>query len=299
MSLPYHYRVFGLQIASEIPCPELLEGTGTPEVRITYGPIPTALADVHQAGVGYQAGAGQVLLSVEGVARFWIRDGQAIVVEPAAQSDDASVRLFLLGAACGTLLLQRGVLPLRGCAVQGPQGCIAFVGQTGTGKSTLAAALLRRHYTLVSDDICAMTFGADGVPLVAPGYPYLKLWPDALAYLGHDPQQYPRLRPALEKRLCHVIDTFCLQALVLQRVYILAPTQLSGRAVQRLTPREGMMALQMLTYQQMLLDVLGQRALHFRHCGRVVRRVPLAKVTWPASPLDLEPLVDLLEEDMR
>lgn len=299
MDLPYHYRVFGLQLASEIFCPELMESPGVPDVCITYSIVPTALAVVQQAGVGYQAAAGQVLLSIEGIARFLIREGKAIMVEPAPHSDAASVRLFLLGAACSALLLQRGVLPLRGCAVQRQGECIAFAGQTGTGKSTLVAAFLRCQYTLVTDDICAITPGADGVPMVSPGYPYVKLWPDVLTYFGHNLHQPPRIRPGLEKRLWPVGAAFCPQPVPLNRLYILAPTNAPDIALRPLPAIEALVALQMHTAQHMLLDVLGQRAAHFRLCGSIVRHVPLSAVTRPSGPLHLEPLVARLESDRQ
>ena len=51
----------------------------------------------------------------------------------------------------------------------------AFIGPAGHGKTTLAAAFLRRGAALLSDDILPLRATPDGV-VAAPGAPLMKLW---------------------------------------------------------------------------------------------------------------------------
>ena len=136
----YYYTAFGLCIAAEFPCPELTPAGGRPDVLIRYGVVPATLAVAKKTGVRYQAAPGQLLLTVDGVARFLVQDGKEIIVERAPESDDDSLRLFLLGSALGALLQQRGMLTLHSSAIEVDGGCVGFLGHSGVGKSTLAAA---------------------------------------------------------------------------------------------------------------------------------------------------------------
>ena len=85
------------------------------------------------------------------------------------------------------LLLQRGLLPLHGCAIEVDGGAAVFVGRSGCGKSTLAGALRQRGYRVLADDICVISFSAAGEPMVLAAFPQLKLWADALKNLGEEP----------------------------------------------------------------------------------------------------------------
>ena len=101
--------------------------------------------------------------------------------------NDNDVRLFLLGSVMGALLHQRGWLPLHGSAIRLPDGTAAiFMGPSGVGKSTLAAAFRRRGYAVAADDVSLIFTGADGSPLLQPAYPELKLWAEAAAKIGED-----------------------------------------------------------------------------------------------------------------
>src|SRR5262249_42847204 len=139
---------------------------------------------------------GQLICHVAGVASMLVRDGNEIVIDRAPNSTDEDIRLFLLGSAFGALLHQRGVIVLHGSTIKiNEDAAILFVGHSGMGKSTLAAVLHRRGYPWIGDDVCAITFGTDGTPFVAPAYPQTKLAPDALDHLGIDGSSLRPVRP--------------------------------------------------------------------------------------------------------
>jgi hypothetical protein len=71
------------------------------------------------------------------------------------------------------LALHASVIDVDGRAV-------AFLGASGRGKSTLAAALARRGYPVLSDDCCVLCRTAAGFE-IAPTYPGLRLFPENMS----------------------------------------------------------------------------------------------------------------------
>ena len=187
----HRYQVYGLTVESELELPELVPALHQkPDVHIRFGNVPETLDNLIGHWSWCMASNSEFAFTIEGVARYHVAEGRTITIErrldlrePAPAAD---IRLWLLGSAFGALLHQRGLLPLHVSAVKAESGVWAFTGESGEGKSTLAG-FLHRHYSweLVSDDVSVMdTEGAQ--PLIYPGPRKLKLWVDALNYLGFE-----------------------------------------------------------------------------------------------------------------
>ena len=177
---------FGLRIRSALELPELAAGgDGEPDVIVRVGDVPDALSDATPVGRHGWATPDSFLFEAVGVGRYLVSDGAEIVVEPAAGTEPAHVRTYLLGSALGALCYQRGLIPLHANALDVGGRVIALAGASGAGKSTLAAHLSRRGYRMMGDDVCALSFEADGV-MVWPGVRRFKLWSDALTAFGQD-----------------------------------------------------------------------------------------------------------------
>ena len=137
------YFVFGLRVRSELALPELgpagtLE-SDAPVVTVRTGSAGPDIEKPSHVGPTFQVGMDDYLLDVRNVARYRVRRGDEIVVEPAAGSTERDVRLFLFGTVLGALCHQRGLLPLHASAIVANGRAIAFSGHSRAGKSTLAA----------------------------------------------------------------------------------------------------------------------------------------------------------------
>ncbi|MBZ0329209.1 hypothetical protein KZO25_02620 [Halomonas sp. ANAO-440] len=188
----YFYRTYGLTIASQLELPELpkAEATSQPDVVVLTPGVAEKLEGATFRKGWLEMGDDRCQITIEGVARYRVEDGQRILldrrvpreVDPVA--DPGDIRLFLLGSALGGLLHQRHWLPLHVSALKTPSGVWAFTGHSGAGKSTIGAWL---HYTqnwpLVTDDVAVIKPHED-IPYLHPGPPRVKLWKDALAALG-------------------------------------------------------------------------------------------------------------------
>ena len=294
------HRVFRLNVDACLPLPtELADDATSPDIEILEGSVPSALPDARTQGVRFQVGAGRVLLSVDGVARFLIETGRRITIarEPAADDDD--VRAFLLGPAFGALLHQRGELVLRGSAiVLGGEG-VLLLGASGAGKSTLVTALEKHGGTFLADDLCLVRPDADGRMRVHAGFNQLKLWPDALAQLGLSASGLPGVRRGVEKRIIRRDRGGEPSSVLLQKIYVL---RTHGRREIAFTPAAGVHKFHLLnqrTYRSDFIDGLDEKASHHRLAMQLARQTPLTIVHRPDGLSQLDALATRCLEDLR
>jgi hypothetical protein len=294
----YSYQAFGLNFRTCLPCPELLPSNQPPEVTITYGQVPEALEAPLAAGEWYQSTPGLILLKIRNVAKYLVKDGKEIIIDRAPQASDADVRLFLLGSAMGALMHQRGLLPLHGSAIRLPDGTAAiFMGPSGIGKSTLAAAFRQRGYVVAADDVSLIFSGADGTPILQPAYPELKLWAEAAAKIGEDAEVLPRARTLLEKFSLCFHDVFDGSPLPVRLLYILETAEDELFEITRLQGVEKLEGLLRNTYRLIFIDDIDQRRLHFQLCASLGSKIVMSRVQRPRQNFRLKELVELLERD--
>ncbi|HEU4751801.1 MAG TPA: serine kinase [Armatimonadota bacterium] len=297
----FSYQAYGLGIHSAIPLPELVFRDVRADVLITMGEVRPLCVSGAVTGRVFRAHGSEVYFSWPGVADALVRDGREITVQPHPSVPPRELSLYLLGAALAMVLQQRGRLVLHASAVATPRGAVLFTGETGWGKSTLAAAMHRAGHPLLADDVAALHVGDDRITL-APAFPALKLWPDSLAALEEPIETLPRIHGKADKRARVLDGAFPEQPLPLSRVYVLDPPGDSDAEPDRageITPLRGQDAFVELvrhTYCVWQLPAAGQ-ALHFRQCAELVARVPIRRLR-RAPGFRLPELVRLVEEDL-
>jgi hypothetical protein len=301
-SSPSHrFRAFGLTFASALPLPELLpaEAGSVADVDIRYGPVPPELPGVLARGVRYQSAPGALRLRVDGVADYLVRDGRTITIARQPQAVDDDVRVFLLGSAFGALLQQRGDLVLHGSAVEWQGEAVAFVGRSGTGKSTLASAFRRRGHAVLTDDVCVVRPDAGGRMCAHPGFPQAKLWLDSLKQLEFDPAGLRRIRGKLEKRAVPLADAFRDEPRRLRKLYVLRSHNRDELKIAPLSGPAKFTALKNQTFRFGFLAAIDAKAAHFQHAMRLAQQAELSAVTRGDDLARLDELVAALEADLR
>ena len=128
-------------------------------------------------------GAARYLLRFPELADFVISDN-IVTCYPQPGCREDTLRHLVLDQVIPRVWAHRGRLVLHASAVQLPNGrVVAFLGESGWGKSTLAAALQLRGSRLLSDDSICLRPGEDAVKLI-PAYAGLRLNDDSIADLG-------------------------------------------------------------------------------------------------------------------
>ena len=173
------YTVFGLTIESSVPIRHLLPTEKKQaDVRIISESLELPRSC---SGSWYFTGDNGLYIHVPRVALFHVSKAQ-IAVNQFSQDDD-SVDLYLTGSVFGALLYLRGFIPLHGCTVNLPGGVATFMGESGVGKSTVAATFFLRGYQLFADDVTAIQFQEDQFR-VWPSPHRLRLLPETVKWLG-------------------------------------------------------------------------------------------------------------------
>ena len=292
------YRFFGLNITSEIPFLDMLTATGIPDVNITCGRVPESIPNAVIKGVRYQAGSGEFLLRVDNVARFYVSNGNSILIERAPEAPDEEVLLFLMGSAMGAILHQRNILPLHGSSIEVDGEGVIFVGPSSIGKSTIAGGFHKRGFALLSDDVCAVTAQNDGDPHIIPGFPRLKLWADALKKLEEDKKKLNRVRLDQEFEKYFVpFDNACNKATPVRSVFVLDTTNTDKFEIVTLKGGDKIDPIINNTYRPRFLEGLGGKKEHFKQCAAVAARAAVIRIARPRKGFRLDELMDMVERN--
>jgi hypothetical protein len=284
------YSVFGLHVRSDLPLPELLAAPpgGQPEVTIRLGEVPPGA----EPGPGLRVTEQGAVLTIDGIARYAMVDGTRIIVDRVPEASDANVRLYLLGSAMGILLHQRGLLPLHANAVEIAGKAFAFMGASGSGKSTMAAWFHDRGYPIIADDVCVVGFADDGRPLVHRGIARLRLWRDVLDVTGRNPADYLRSfagHDAPEKYDVPLTELRSTDVpIALAAVYLLERRE--GLEIEQLFGVDAAEAVFANTYRGAYVPIAGNSQDHWSACTRLVSGTPIFRAgrRWDLGDLDVQ-----------
>ena len=290
------YSIYGLNVASDVALPAAVCHDAVPDVSIRYGSVPEKLDNVIFRNRQYQITQDCILLRKK-AARFLICRGKEIIIEPSSQADEARIRYRLLTTPLIALLYQRGRIVLHGSAVCVDGAAVIFMGQSGRGKSTLAAAFRRKQYPLLTDDICVLSLTPAGSLMVFPGYPQIKMHRDTARRTGIAVDSLEPL-PAgleLEKYTLNVTDDFVRLPLPLHSIYELDVTSCDDTTLTPLQGHEKQFALMRNMFLPGLIRGLGRDHIYFQQFAEAVRHISLTRLIRPVSLSLLDGLVQRLE----
>jgi len=291
----FAYRVYGLGLHSELPIPELLASpSAAPDVIVTRAALPppaqpSAVVDDSWAERSANGNATRCVFS--GVGHYLIEHGRRIVVDPAPGADAAVVRHLLLGPVLAHLLWQRGIFTLHASVLSVHGRSLAFVGVSGEGKSTTAAALGAAGHALVCDDVAALVIDDTRVR-VLPGFPRIRLHDDALTGIGDQPEQHPAVHPHIDKR-SKAVARFVVEDVWLDRLYVLDTGD--AFAIEKLAGSAALMELLRHTYYAHQYAPLYGFPKHLAEVTRLLERVACYRFLRPRDLTRLPELVGCIE----
>ena len=256
------------------------------------GPVPRSLPHATRGGVLWEAESPRFLLTVPEVARYLATDGRSLTVDPDPAADPADVRRFALSTPLAALCLQRGLPVLHAAALVGPSGATLICGDSAAGKSTLAAALALRGWTLIADDLAPIDLDDDFAPIVQPTGSRITLWPDAVGALGveimdaTEPGGAPA-RWAPEWVAITPTPVTAVWCLRLDSAPVLESHDVKGA--------ERLETISAMAYNSHIAAALLDPAAHLRIAGALARTTVMRRVARPRSGWSVEALADLVE----
>jgi len=323
MGLSFNYSVFGLVLSSNLCLPglapvNLSDFAANVKLHLGLSPCSEGTTPPGNEELAYESPyrneAGEAVLRIWRIApgthlrlsycdgtQFWVdREGVNLWALWPDTSSLENTASYMLGPVFGVLLRLRGMTCLHASAVTVKDYSIAFVGSEGAGKSTTAAAFVRRGHPAISDDIVALVDRGDFQ--VVPAYPHLALWPDSVTLLYGSPDVLPRISPDWQKRrlaLGNPVNRFEERSLPLGAIYILGDRR-ADRApfVETISDREALIELVVHSYATNTLDH-AMRAREFNVFGRLISSVPLRRVIPHQDPARIEELYHVILEDFE
>lgn len=290
------YFAYGLNIESELSLPELFPGTSeSPDVHIRYGKVPSSLSNQSYKNLTWEAVPGKFIIHIHKIAKYFVQDGQDIIIERFPHSSDEDVRTFLLGSPLGALLYQRGLFVLHASAIQTQHGAVLFTGRSGSGKSTLTSAFLQRGYAMLSDDISGIDLHTERSPRVLPAIPQTKLWPDVVSKLDINQSGLKCMRKGMDK-LQMPIEGYCRQALPIFAVYVLTSHNQPALKIEPVSNNNQFTWLIKNTYRKRIMYGLGLQTHHFKNVAALVDVAKVFQVSRPDKPFLLNKLVTGIEQ---
>jgi hypothetical protein len=288
-----NYWAYGLEIRSALSLPEFVRVGAGKDVTIRCSSADYIPPGAEDRPWCIQITREEAVLFFRDVASFRVRDGREILIRRAPAAQASRIRLYLVGTVMAVLLYQREMLVLHASVVDIDGAAVAFLGTSGAGKSSLAAALHARGHPVLVDDVAAVDT-TTGTAMVIPAFPQLKLHPAVARSLGYDAESLLLLHPTEEKRGYRMSQASGPAPVPLGQIYILAANADAG--VETLPPCEALVELIRHSYPSRLLHSGG--APHLHQCTDLVRNVPIARLKKSPDPASLPYLAELVEASL-
>ncbi len=292
---PTSFRAYGLTFQSELDLPGTIAGGDAPDVVIRFGTVAVG-DDVPKGSQGswIRSAPGEIALYWEGVGHFLTRGGEEVVLQPAPGVAPEVFQQAVLGPILCLVVLQRGWYPLHASSIRTGNSIIALAGPSGSGKSSLAAALNKMGYPLVADDVTVIDTSASP-PMVQPGITALKLWPDSLDTLGKSARSLPRLDEETDKR--RLEPQASVDPSELRAVYMLGD---AARPSMRTVPAEQAVLhlLDLCQHCALMHSVVGTAGL-IPHAARIAQGVPFYRFGNRSALEDLFETAGALERHFK
>lgn len=289
------YRFGDLLLTSEIPfsqLPRIPEGTPECSFRRPAAPEPGSfdgpwdhhwLSAEGEVALSCSREDGGYLLDLPALGTFSIDDdGTSVTCRLRGEPAPETVEHGVVDQVLPRVLVQRGRLVLHAGAVETPTGAIAFIGESGRGKSTLCAAFASAGAPVLGDDGLIVRRRDPGGFEALPTYPGLRLLPEPASFLfGSGATGTPVARGAPKKRLDAAANGFVHSerpAVPLRAIYALDDGPRID--IEPLTGPEAFMTLVRSTYQLHLGDA-RRSAVLFEQLAALLDAVPLRRLSYP------------------
>jgi hypothetical protein len=181
-------------------------------------------------------------------------DGLYVSCSPAPDVTEATIQHLYLNQVHPLALSKMGKMVFHASSVEVGDSAIAFVGESGRGKSTLAASFAINGFRFLTDDGLLVEAGGNDAYLAFPSHPSIRLWQDSQEVLISTETVTAQALDFTTKGrfLAGKHIAFCDQPRPLRRVYFLGDGSAPVLLFQRMTGTE---AIVEWTKHSFLLDV--------------------------------------------
>jgi hypothetical protein len=291
----FSYRIAGLRVSSDIELTGAVRGDDLEpaEVAIRTGNVPGALEGATAVGPTWQLAGESLLLLIPGVGRFHVRAGTGILYQADEGAAAVDLAVFLAGPVLALFLDLIGRTVFRASGVLAGGKAVLFCGPSGTGKSTLAAALVQRGYPLLLDDVCAVSLTP--APLAHSDTPWLKLWSRAIDRLDLGARRGAPLRTCLQKHYVDPVRSVPGLAPIgaVYNLRELRPPLVSG--IEPPNSVDAVLTLRRNAFHPLIVQRLARTDAYFQMCAAIAHAARVFHLTRPLDFAELPQTTAMLE----
>lgn len=315
------YSIYGLTLRTDLPLvAPLLPGEGAPDVTFTCVADPPPDAGPGEprplrhsrarlpggAPIFSLYGADRYdLIRFTGVVDYYLFSDRIVAHRVDPQFPLKVVEIYLLGGVLAFWCERGGTPMLHASAVVVKGRAVGFIATNKGGKSSLAAALMKHRYALLTDDVLRIRRHSDRY-LAEPGYPQMRFWPHDAERLVGGHERLELAHPGYTKVRVPVgpdgLGTFRGRTTPLGCLYIPrrmdSPAEETPIEIADVPPREAVVELIRGSYTPLLVEAAGYAADQFRRLADLVARVPLRTITYPDGLEHLPAVRDAILRDV-
>jgi len=311
--VPIHrvYNLYGFRLQSQmqLACPQGQTHASRPDVEL----VEYSASDVRQAcklgGTLVEASdfyrvtrlrEGAIYLLWPGLFEFLISaDGSRIGWRNLDGTPREALQEYLLGQVLSFAMLVRGIEPLHATAVVVGGGAIAFLGDSGYGKSSLGASFVRENHPLLTDDVLVLERCGRQM-LAHPGMPRIKLFPEMSGSMFQGREGTPMNRWTRKTIFALNAQQHQASAIPLRTLYVLSPPgKYREVTLRKMSEREAFMSVLKNTFNDVLLSPTRLKR-QFEFARSIKTLVPVKALSYPRTVTALPRVVEaILSDQMR
>lgn len=245
----------------------------------------------HDDSAYFHRGDSQFIVRFPGIVDFHVAaDGSRVSAFPVPDAPQETVVDLFHNAIVPLTDNHRGALSLHGSAALCERGALSFIGQSRSGKTTLAAAFAAQGHPFITEDIIRLGRHAGGYE-VFPTRPLLRLFGDSAAYLTgglNAPIPSGKTQIAASESL-----PFSSSSVPLRAHFLLEKNNVSQIEIERIGASQ---AIAMLLQHAFILDVEDKLRLeaHFQRIGLLAETIPCFRLDYPRTFAILPEVVEAI-----
>jgi hypothetical protein len=213
------------------------------------------------------------------------------------------VEIALFGMVFALWHERRGTVTLHGSAAAVGGRAVAFLGDKGAGKTSVAAAHVAAGHAFLTDDLLVVEQG-EGSARAHRAIPAIRLWPEGVRhFVGADPEDFPAPHPDLDKRRVPLeasgLGVFAPGPARLDRIYLLQREATGSEVtITALRGQEAVMALVRYSYLPAEVAGYGWQGSRLARLARLAGDVEVRLLRYGSDLDRLQGVVAAVERDL-
>jgi hypothetical protein len=290
----FKYKAYGLGFHSQWRFANFPQENAPADVHILMTAIEPSITDIEPGSTYRKIYSDHAVVAVKDLGVFRINHGAEIRFQLHSNADLRLAQRYLLGSIMAILLNQRGRLVLHASVISIDGYGVAFLGASGAGKSSTAAAFLAHGHRILVDDLAAIELTENSAHIYS-AFPHINLSRTAVEALKIAPDRLRFIDEVDDKLSFQIIQDQLDAPVQLKRIYML--TDGDHLEFQSLSPQQTVVELVRYTLPSSYVQIDAEA--HFKKCVNLANRIEMYRLVRPDSLVQLKHLVLKVEEHIR